>query len=129
MIAVKGNEHLECITLRNNQTGAIENLPMSSAFIFTGAIPCTSWLREVVACDPHGFVLTGPQILQNDMYRGDWPLERPPFLLETSVPGIFAVGDVRSGSIKRVASAVGEGAIAVKFVHEYLSQMQDMLTV
>ncbi len=129
MIGVQGTDHLECITLRNNQTGASETRPMSAAFIFTGAIPCTSWLREVVACDPHGFVLTGPQILTNDTYRTNWPLERPPFLLETSVPGIFAVGDVRSGSIKRVASAVGEGAIAVKFVHEYLSQMQEIMTV
>jgi thioredoxin reductase (NADPH) len=88
----------------------------------TGADPNTGWLDSCVARDAKGFVKTGPDVTADDLSAAHWPLARPPRLLETSVPGVFAVGDVRSGSIKRVASAVGEGSIAIAFVHQALSE-------
>ena len=92
-------------------------------FVFIGAAPCTDWLGKVVRRDENGFVLTGPDLLKDGQLPPDWPLERQPYFLETSVPGIFAAGDVRGQSVKRVASAVGEGAMAVTFVHRYLEQL------
>jgi thioredoxin reductase (NADPH) len=89
-------------------------------FVFIGAIPHTDWLAGVVARDERGFVLTGPDLTERDLTG--WPLDRRPHLLEASVPGVFAAGDVRHGSIKRVASAVGEGSVAVMFVHRYLNE-------
>jgi thioredoxin reductase (NADPH) len=89
-------------------------------FVFIGAIPHTDWLEGVVARDEHGFLLTGPDLAEHDLTG--WPLDRRPYLLEASVPGVFAAGDVRHGSIKRVASAVGEGSVAVMFVHRYLGE-------
>jgi thioredoxin reductase (NADPH) len=88
----------------------------------TGAIPSTQWLNGCIALDADGFIKTGPQLSQEDLAAAHWPLTRPPHLLETSLPGVFAVGDVRSGNIKRVASAVGEGSIAVSFVHQALHE-------
>ncbi|HZM60287.1 MAG TPA: hypothetical protein VFB85_10830, partial [Vicinamibacterales bacterium] len=91
-------------------------------FIMTGATPNTGWLGGCIALDDKGFVKTGPDLSPDDLARAKWPLARPPYLLETSRPGIFAVGDVRGGNVKRVASAVGEGSIAVAFVHQVLRQ-------
>jgi len=88
----------------------------------TGAVPTTEWLRGCVALDEGGFIKTGPDLMPEDLARSGWPVGRPPHLLETSIPGVFAVGDVRGGSIKRVASAVGEGSIAVSFVHRSLQE-------
>jgi thioredoxin reductase (NADPH) len=88
----------------------------------TGATPSTRWLDGCIVLDEKGFVKTGPDLSPDDLTKAKWPLARPPFLLETSRPGIFAVGDVRCGNVKRVASAVGEGSIAVAFVHQVLRQ-------
>jgi thioredoxin reductase (NADPH) len=94
----------------------------SFLFIFIGAAPCTGWLGNLVRLDPHGFVLTGPDLDAAEDLK-DWPIERAPFLLEASVPGVFAAGDVRHESVKRVASAVGEGSVAVHFIHRYLASL------
>ncbi len=114
-----GEEHLEELSLFCEATGTTERVPASSLFIFIGAEPKTEWLGETLARDDHGFILTGPQLPKDLVTRN---FDRPPMLLETSVPGIFAVGDVRLGSVKRVASSVGEGSIAVQFVHQYLNR-------
>jgi thioredoxin reductase (NADPH) len=90
--------------------------------MMTGAVPNTGWLEGCLALDARGFIKTGPDLSPEDLPTGGWPLARPPYLLETNRPGVFAVGDVRSGNIKRVASAVGEGSIAVAFVHQVLHQ-------
>jgi thioredoxin reductase (NADPH) len=87
-----------------------------------GAIPSTQWLAGCIALDAKGFIKTGPDLSQDDLTAAHWPRARPPHLLETSLPGVFAVGDVRGGNIKRVASAVGEGSIAISFVHQVLSE-------
>ena len=105
------------------ETGAEEKVDTSWLFVFIGAAPCTDWLGKAVLRDENGFVSTGPDLLKDGQLPPDWPLERQPYFLETSVPGIFAAGDVRGQSVKRVASAVGEGAMAVTFVHRYLEQL------
>jgi thioredoxin reductase (NADPH) len=92
-------------------------------FIFIGATPRTDWLGGVIERDDRGFILTGPDLLWSSARPKAWPLDRDPFLLETNIPGVFAVGDVRHGSVKRVASGVGEGSVAVQFVHQYLSKV------
>jgi thioredoxin reductase (NADPH) len=120
--ACHGNEHLERLELWNNQTGQSEVVPAKYLFVFLGAAPRTEWLKDVVACDARGFVLTGPD-LDPKTHLHDWPLGRPPYLLETNVPGIFACGDVRSASVKRVAAAVGEGSVAVYFLHQVLATL------
>ena len=117
---VKGKDRLEEIVLRNNWSGETQTLPAAALFIFIGAAAHTDLVAGVVERDVAGFVLTGPSLMQDGRRPKSWKLPRDPFLLETSVPGIFAAGDVRHGSIKRVASAVGEGAVAVSFVHQYL---------
>ena len=117
VIEARGDGHLEQLTLRDIAAGTTEIVDAGQLFVFIGAAPGTSWLDGVVARDSHGFVLAGPDFSQED---SGWSLERPPYHLETSVPGVFAAGDVRSESAKRVASAVGEGAMAVMFVHRYL---------
>lgn len=122
--AVHGNGHLEAVTVCHVPSGAEETAPAAGLFIFIGAIPCTDWLSGVVKMDEHGFVLTGPKLQQNGQSKKDWPLDREPFLTESSVPGIFVVGDIRAGSVKRVASAVGEGSVTVQFVHQYLSKVR-----
>jgi len=118
--SLDGIDHLEKVTIRNVATGAEQTVPTTALFVFIGAIPHTDWLAGVVARDERGFVLTGPDLAERDLTG--WPLDRRPHLLEASVPGVFAAGDVRHGSIKRVASAVGEGSVAVMFVHRYLSE-------
>jgi thioredoxin reductase (NADPH) len=95
---------------------------MRHVFIMAGAIPATAWLMGCLVLDANGFIRTGPDLSPEDLARAKWPLQRPPHLLETSLPGVFAVGDVRAGNIKRVASAVGEGSIAVSFVHRFLAE-------
>ena len=95
--------------------------PASAMFIFIGAMPHTDWLGDQVARDSHGFILSGSDIQQNGKFQSGTTDDRPPYMLETSLPGIFVAGDVRHGSVKRVASAVGEGSMAVMFVHRYLS--------
>jgi thioredoxin reductase (NADPH) len=122
--AVHGEQHLEAVTLRHLDSGEEKRHPGSALFIFIGALPQTEWLPEAVRRDSRGFVLAGPDLLRDGEPIKEWPLDRPPYLLESSVPGIFVVGDVRASSVKRVASAVGEGSIAVQFVHQYLSKVK-----
>jgi thioredoxin reductase (NADPH) len=118
-----GTDHLERLTLRDSNTGETEIVDAQWLFVFIGAAPLTDWLAGVVQRDKHGFVLTGPDLLVAGQPPRDWPLDRPPYHLETSVPGVFVAGDVRAESAKRVASAVGEGAMAVMLVHRYLEQL------
>jgi thioredoxin reductase (NADPH) len=120
---VRGGEHLEEIGIRCHATGQLDIVPASAIFIFIGAEPRTEWLTGVVERDARGFILTGTDLVRDGKPPKGWPLERLPALLETSVPGVYAVGDVRSGSVKRVASSVGEGSVAVQFVHQYLSTL------
>jgi thioredoxin reductase (NADPH) len=122
IVALDGNDHLERVTWRNNQTGETETHNIAHLFSMTGAVPNSAWLKGCVACDQGGFIKTGLDLTDEDLAKAKWPLTRPPYLLETSLPGIFAVGDIRGGNIKRVASAVGEGSIAVSFVHQVLAE-------
>jgi thioredoxin reductase (NADPH) len=120
---VHGDKRLEEISVLCSDTNKIERVPATSMFIFIGALPRTDWLAGVVERDDRGFILTGPDLMRSGERPKGWTLERDPFLLETNVPGIFAVGDVRHGSVKRVASGVGEGSVAVQFIHQYLSKV------
>ena len=122
IVALEGNGHLERVRWRDDRSGGLETNDIRHVFMMTGAVPNTRWLQRCVVLDDKGFIKTGPDLSQNDLAAAGWPLTRPPYLLETSRPGVFAVGDVRGGNIKRVASAVGEGAIAVAFVHQVLRQ-------
>jgi len=117
-----GDDHLERVAWENHATGEVESRPIRHVFVMTGANPCTRWLDGCVATDEKGFIKTGPDLAPADLATASWPLSRPPHLLETSLPGVFAVGDVRGGNVKRVASAVGEGSIAVSFVHRVLQE-------
>jgi thioredoxin reductase (NADPH) len=119
--AVEGEDHVERLVLADAVTGSTETVPASRLFVFIGARPITEWLGEGYARDDHGFLRTGPALLDAEgRPPADWPLSRAPYHLECSVPGVFVAGDVRSESVKRVASAVGEGAMAVSLVHRYL---------
>jgi thioredoxin reductase (NADPH) len=120
---VHGENHLEEISVLCSDTSKIERVPANAMFIFIGALPRTEWLADVIERDDRGFVLTGPDLIKDGKPPKGWTLDRDPFLLESSVPGIFAVGDVRHGSVKRVASGVGEGSVAVQFIHQYLSKV------
>ncbi|MEX1286714.1 MAG: FAD-dependent oxidoreductase [Acidimicrobiia bacterium] len=117
---VLGDEHVEGLRLVDRTTGTEVVRPGSAVFVFVGAVPHTDFLREVVALDDHGFVVTGPDLATLEGTRHTWPLDRPPYLQETSTPGIFAAGDVRSGVVRRVASAVGQGSTCISMVHRYL---------
>jgi thioredoxin reductase (NADPH) len=119
---LEGADHLERVHIRDLRSGAITEHDIKHVFVMTGAIPSTGWLDGCVALDANGFIKTGPDLTPEDLAAAHWPMVRPPHLLETSLPGVFAVGDVRSGSVKRVASAVGEGSIAVAFVHQVLHE-------
>lgn len=123
VVEARGVLHLEEIGILCHATGAIEFVPASALFIFIGAAPRTDWLGQAVQRDERGFLLTGPDMLRDGKMPRGWTLDREPGLLETSVPGVFAVGDVRHGSVKRVASSVGEGSVAIQFVHQHLSQL------
>ena len=120
---VHGDTHLEEISVVCSDTSKVERVPASAMFIFIGALPRTDWLANTIERDERGFVLTGADLMQAGQHPKGWSLDRDPFLLETNVPGIFAVGDVRHGSVKRVASGVGEGSVAVQFIHQYLSKV------
>jgi len=120
IVALEGNEHLEQIRWTSGPSGDVETRSIRHVFMMTGAVPNTAWLSGCLALDGKGFIKTGPALSADDLTAANWPLSRPPFLLETSRPGVFAVGDVRGGNVKRVASAVGEGSIAVAFVHQVL---------
>jgi len=120
---VHGEKRLKEISVLCSDTSKVERVPASAMFIFIGAMPTTDWLAGMVERDERGFVLTGPDLMHGGERPKGWPLERDPFLLETNVPGLFAVGDVRHGSVKRVASGVGEGSVVVQFIHQYLSKV------
>ncbi len=122
VIALEGGNHLERVRWKDKQTGAVERHDIHHVFVMTGATPATHWLDGCLALDESGFIKTGPSLSAEDLQTAEWPLARAPHLLETSLPGVFAVGDIRGGSIKRVASAVGEGSIAVAFVHQVLHE-------
>jgi thioredoxin reductase (NADPH) len=122
IVVLEGGDHLESVRWRNNQTGQIEEHNIRHVFVMTGAAPNTCWLDGCVALDAKGFIKTGPGLSPEDLSAARWSLARPPYLLETSLRGVFAVGDVHGGSIKRVASAVGEGSIAISFVHQVLQE-------
>jgi thioredoxin reductase (NADPH) len=120
---VHGETHLEEISFLCSDTSKVERVPASSMFIFIGALPRTDWLDGLIERDDRGFILTGPDLVRDGKRPKGWNLDRDPFLLETNLPGLFAVGDVRHGSVKRVASGVGEGSVAVQFIHQYLSKV------
>jgi thioredoxin reductase (NADPH) len=122
VVTLEGNECLESIRWRDSKTGETETRPIRHLFLMTGAVPNTDWLGGCVAVDEKRFVKTGTDLRQEELAEFRWPLSRQPYLLETTLPRVFAVGDVRSGSVKRVASAVGEGSIAVQFVHRVLAE-------
>ncbi|HYT65685.1 MAG TPA: FAD-dependent oxidoreductase [Vicinamibacterales bacterium] len=122
LAAVDGDNHLRSVQWRDNRTGAVEEHQVRHLFLMTGAIPNTAWLRGCVALDAKGFVKTGTALTSEDLAGSRWPLARQPHSFETSLPGVFAVGDVRSGSMKRVASAVGEGSGAISLVHQVLAE-------
>lgn len=122
VVEAHGDDHLAAVTVRNNETGETERCPAAALFILIGAVPHTDWLQRTVELDKHGFILTGSDLVYNGERPEGWRLEREPYMLETSVPGVFAAGDVRAHSVKRVASAVGEGAMVVQFIHRYLAE-------
>ena len=122
LVALEGERHLERLRWREGASGNVEARDIRHLFLMTGAVPNSRWLDGCVTLDGKGFIKTGPDLSRDELASARWPLARPPHLLETSRPGVFAVGDVRAGNIKRVASAVGEGSIAVSFVHQVLHE-------
>ena len=122
VVGLEGGDHLEHVLWRNNETGETERKDITHVFVMTGAEPNTAWLNRCVALDEKGFIKTGAALSSEGLNSAGRFLNRPPYLLEASIPGVFAVGDVRAGNIKRVASAVGEGSIAISFVHQLLEE-------
>jgi thioredoxin reductase (NADPH) len=122
IVALEGSEHLERVQWRDKRTGKTETRNIRHIFVMTGAVPNTAWLGGCLSLDAKGFIKTGMDLSRDDLMTAHWPLTRSPHLLETSLPGVFAVGDVRSGNVKRVASAVGEGSIAVASIHQVLRE-------
>jgi thioredoxin reductase (NADPH) len=114
-----GDERLEAVEIEDTETGKCDTIQTPAVFSFIGAVPCTQWLSAQIETDNNGFICTGRDVTCTTQ----WPLERSPFPMETSKPGVFAAGDVRSGSTKRVSSAVGEGAMAIRYVHEFLAEL------
>jgi len=124
VVEVHGEDHLESITILNQETGETKTVPTTALFIFIGAVPCTAWLRGKLPMDDRGYLLTGTLLPKDGDGPKGWKEERDPFLFESIIPGVFAAGDTRHASIKRVASAVGEGSISVQMVHQYLSKVR-----
>jgi thioredoxin reductase (NADPH) len=122
IVALEGDAHLERVRWRNRDTAQVESHDIRHVFVMAGATPATEWLGNCVALDAKGFIKTGADLSQETLADAKWPLPRAPFLLESSLPGVFAVGDVRAGNLKRVAAAVGEGSIAISFVHRVLAE-------
>jgi thioredoxin reductase (NADPH) len=122
IVSLAGDDQLETVEWRNDKSGKLERHSITALFSMIGAIPNSAWLEGCVACDEGGFIKTGSDLTAEDLQQAHWPLSRAPYLLETSLPGVFAVGDARAGNVKRVASAVGEGSIAVSFVHQVLAE-------
>jgi thioredoxin reductase (NADPH) len=122
LVALEGETHLELVRWRDKRTGAVGSREIRHVFIMAGAVPATQWLDGSLVLDDKNFIKTGADLTQAELARAGWPDARSPYLLEASRPGVFAVGDVRSGNVKRVASAVGEGSIAVSFVHRVLAE-------
>jgi thioredoxin reductase (NADPH) len=123
VVEAHGEARLEAISIHCGASGEVSQVPASSLFIFIGAMPGTAWLEGIVERDEKGFILSGSELKRSGKLPPGWPLKRDPGLLETSIPGVFAVGDVRRGSVKRVASGVGEGSVAIQFVHNYLAEL------
>lgn len=123
VVEAHGEDHLEAISIHCAETNEINKVPANSLFIMIGAAPNTEWLANIVERDERGFIYSGPHLTRDGKRPNGWKLDRDPGLLETNVPGIFVVGDVRHGSVKRVASGVGEGSVAISFVHQYLSKV------
>jgi thioredoxin reductase (NADPH) len=121
IVALEGADSLERVSWKDAD-GKITTVPIRHVFMMTGANPNTGWLRNCVALDEKGFVKAGPELLPSDLAASQWPLSRPPLLFETNRPGVFAVGDVRAGNIKRVAAAVGEGSVCIQLVHKVLAE-------
>jgi len=122
IVGLEGSDRLQAVRWRDNQTMAVERSDVGHVFVMTGAEPTTRWLADCLRLDDRGFIKTGPDLSRDDLRAASWPLSRAPHLLETSLPGVFAVGDVRSGNQKRVASAVGEGSTAIALVHQVLKE-------
>jgi thioredoxin reductase (NADPH) len=122
IVGLEGAERLQRVTLRNKQSGETQQKDIAHVFVMTGAVPSTAWLEGCVVLDAKGFIKTGSDLSAQELISARWPLARPPYLLETSLPGVFATGDVRGGNVKRVASAVGEGSIAIPLVHQLLRE-------
>ena len=120
LTAVEGTKKLETITLKNNNTGELISERADAVFIFIGAVPSTGLAGDLIQKDENGFIYTGPDLFHDGSRPKNWRLARDPFILETNVPGIFAAGDVRHGAVNRVASAIGQGAVAVTLIHKYL---------
>ena len=127
VVSLEGDGRLDHVQCRNNKTGVLDVRDIRHVFLMTGANPNTGWLASCLALDEKGFVKTGVDLAPADLTAARWPLTRRPYLLEASLPGVFAVGDVRSGNVKRVASAVGEGSIAISMVHKVLQEWRDHL--
>jgi thioredoxin reductase (NADPH) len=123
VVEAHGDNHLEAISIHCTVTNEVNRVTANSLFIMIGAAPNTDWLANIVERDERGFILSGPLLIRDGKRPKGWTLDRDPALLETNVPGIFVVGDVRHGSVKRVASGVGEGSVAISFVHQYLSKV------
>jgi thioredoxin reductase (NADPH) len=126
VVEAHGEDHLASITILNHETEETRTVPTSALFIFIGAVPCTGWLRGKLPMDDRGYLLTGSLLPRDGNGNGPkgWKEERDPFIFESIIPGVFAAGDTRHSSIKRVASAVGEGSITVQMVHQYLSKVR-----
>jgi thioredoxin reductase (NADPH) len=122
IVGLEGDTHLKSVRWHDKNTGKTETHNIRHIFLMTGATPNTQWLNGCVALDDKGFVRTGSDLTAEDLHTSGWPLERQPYLLETSLPGVLAVGDVRSGNVKRVASAVGEGSISIHLAHKALAE-------
>jgi thioredoxin reductase (NADPH) len=122
IVELAGGDHLEEVSWRNNRSGAVERRRIRHVFSMMGGDPNTQWLGSCVVFDDNGFIKTGTDLTPEDLASAQWPLARRPHLLETSLPGVFAVGDVRGGNMKRAAAAVGEGATAVSFAHQVLAE-------